>query len=118
MMKDCNPGSRLIYSTDLGSTCPDCRQPKNSCVCRQIKRRAVPVNGGSARIRYETAGRKGKGMTLISGLSLSQEALLVLSRELKQQFGTGGAVKDYVIELQGDQREKVIQVLRKSGLLK
>jgi len=107
--------SHLIYTTDLGPVCPDCGKPQKNCVCRQAKRKIVPETSGKVRVRYETVGRKGKGVTLISGLPLNQESLLTLARGLKQQFGTGGAVKDFVIELQGDQREKVIQALRKLG---
>ncbi|MDD5432066.1 MAG: stress response translation initiation inhibitor YciH [Candidatus Omnitrophica bacterium] len=107
--------SRLVYSTQVGAVCPDCGKPKNSCICRQLKRKAVPQASGNVRIRYETAGRKGKGMTLITGLPLSQEALLDLAKKLKQQLGTGGAVKDYVIELQGDHCKKVSLSLRKLG---
>lgn len=112
-----NSNYRLIYSTDFGSACPKCARPKNECICKQVKRKAMPETSGVVRIRYETAGRKGKGMTLIIGLPLSRERLLDLAKKLKQQFGTGGAVKDFVIELQGDQREKVIQSLRKLGYL-
>lgn len=114
-MKDANSNSRLIYSTDLGSVCPDCDKPKDSCVCRQIKRKAVPEARETVRIRYETVGRKGKGMTLITGLPLSQEALLDLVKKLKQRFGAGGSVKDYTIELQGDHRQQAAQELRGLG---
>lgn len=112
-----NSNSRLIYSTDAGRICPDCSKPKNSCICRQLKRSA-PGTSSDVRIIYETAGRKGKGMTLISGLPLNEKELFDLARDLKHKFGIGGAVKGPVIELQGDQREKVSDVLRKSGLLK
>lgn len=108
----------IVYSTDFGSACPECGKPKKSCICREIKKKALPETSGSARIRYETAGRKGKGVTLITGLPLSREDLSDLARKLKQQFGTGGAVKDFIIELQGDQREKTDQALRKLGFLK
>ena len=112
-MKDEN--SNIIYSTDHGSVCPDCKKPKDSCICRQIEKKAVPAVSGPIRIRHETAGRKGKGMTLISGLTLSKEGLLDIAKKLKQQFGTGGALKNSVIELQGDHREKSRQILRKLG---
>lgn len=107
--------SQLVYSTDKGTTCPDCSRPVKECVCRQIKRSALPVTGGKVRIRHETAGRKNKGMTIIYGLPLSQEQLEKLAGNLKSTFGTGGAVKDYTIELQGDQREKVTVELRRLG---
>ncbi|MFH0791357.1 MAG: stress response translation initiation inhibitor YciH [Candidatus Omnitrophota bacterium] len=116
-MKANNSNTRLVYSTDIGSICPACGKPKNSCVCRQMKRKAVSESNGAVCIRYETAGRKGKGMTLITGLPLSEDGLLAIAKKLKQQFATGGAVKNFVIELQGDQREKAIPALRKLGYL-
>jgi translation initiation factor 1 len=75
----------------------------------------VPETNGIVRLRYETKGRKGKGMTLIKGLPLSETGLLDLAKKLKQRFGTGGSVKDYIIELQGDFREQAGQELRKLG---
>lgn len=116
-MKPNNSNSRLVYSTDLGSICSDCGEPKNSCICRQIKRKTVLKSNGAVCVRYETAGRKGKGMTLIIGLPLSEDGLLAMVKKLKQQFATGGAVKDFVIELQGDHREKAVLALRKLGYL-
>ncbi len=107
----------IVYSTDCGAVCPNCGKPKKGCICRQLKKKVVPNTDGVVRIRYETAGRKGRGVTLIKGLPLSEESLLGLASKLKQQFGTGGAVKDFVIELQGDQRERTVQALRKLGYL-
>jgi len=107
--------SHLIYSTDNGSICPDCSKPIKECICREIKRNALPETSGKVRMRYETAGRKNKGVTIIYGLPLSQEQLEKLAKNLKSTFGTGGAVKDYTIELQGDQREKVAVELRRRG---
>ncbi len=71
--------------------------------------------GGVVRLRYETKGRKGKGMTLITGLPLSESGLLDLAKKLKQRFGTGGSVKDYIIELQGDHREQAARELSRMG---
>jgi translation initiation factor 1 len=110
-----NSNSRLIYSTDFGSACPDCGKPKNNCICRKMKKTTAPETSGAVRLRYESVGRKGKGVTLITGLPLSEENLLELSKKLKQQLATGGTVKDFAIELQGDFREKAAQALRKSG---
>ncbi len=117
VMKPKNSNSRLVYSTDIGSICPDCGKPKKSCICRQMKRETVFKPNGAVCIRYETAGRKGKGMTLITGLPLSEDDLLAMAKKLKQQFAAGGAVKDFVIELQGDHREKAVLALRKLGYL-
>ena len=107
----------LVYSTSSGSICPGCSRPKKNCLCRELKKAALP-EAGKPDIRFETSGRKGKGVTLITGLPLSQEGLLALSKKLKSQFGTGGAVKEYTIELQGDQRDKTFQALRSLGYLK
>jgi translation initiation factor 1 len=114
-MENRDHNSKLVYSTSLGSICPECGQALDSCVCRNLKQEIVPNTDGVVRLRYEIKGRKGKGMTLVTGLALSEIGLLDLAKKLKQQFGTGGVVKDYVIELQGDFREKVAQELRKLG---
>jgi translation initiation factor 1 len=107
--------SRLVYSTGQGVICPECGQAVDSCICRQIKKTVVPGVDGVVRLHYEVKGRKGKGMTLITGLALSENGLLDLAKQLKQKFGTGGSVKDYAIELQGDFRDQAEQELRKLG---
>ena len=70
---------------------------------------------GVVRIRRETGGRGGKTVTTISGVPGHPDAVAELARELKALCGTGGAVKDGVIELQGDQRERVEAFLRGRG---
>lgn len=114
-MKDSYDDARLIYSTDKGSICPGCSQPIKECICSEMRRNALPQTCARPKIRHETAGRKNKGVTIISGLPLSQEQLEKLAGKLKSTFGTGGAVKGYTIELQGDQREKVTVELRRLG---
>ena len=105
--------SHLIYSTDKDSICPDCSKPVKECVCRKLRRSALPEVSGKVKIRHETAGRKNKGVTIIYGLPLSQEQLESLAMKLKSTFGTGGTVKGHTIELQGDQREKAAVELRR-----
>jgi translation initiation factor 1 len=105
--------SRIVYSTTYGQMCPACSRPIKECACRGLKKAAVPETGGFARVRYETKGRKGKGVTVITGLPVNQETLVSISKDLKQKFGTGGTVKDSSIELQGDHREQAVQELRK-----
>lgn len=68
---------------------------------------------GIVRIHRETKGRKGKGVTLIKGISLGDKELKALAKQMKQQCGTGGAVKEGVIEIQGDQREVLKAFLEK-----
>jgi len=116
-MENSGLNSNLVYSTSQGSICPGCGKAIDSCVCRDMKKAAVPDTDGVLRLRYEK-GRKGKGMTLIAGLALSETALLDLAKKLKQRFGTGGSVKNYTIELQGDFRKQAEQELRKLGFLK
>lgn len=107
----------LIYSTEGGATCPDCSRPVKECICRQVKRNTVPQTSGKVLIRHETAGRKNKGATVIYGLPLSEQRLNDLAKKLKSTFGTGGTVKDFTIELQGDLREKVKIELYRLGYL-
>ena len=114
-MKYNDLSSRLVYSTSQGAICPRCGQALSSCVCQAIKKAIIPDTDGVVRLRYEIKGRKGKGMTLVTGLALSEAGLLDLAKQLKQQFGTGGAVKDYIIALQGDFRKQVALELRKLG---
>ena len=114
-MKNTGLASKLVYSTDQGAICRGCGQVVDSCVCNAIKKAAVPDTDGVVRLRYELKGRKGKGMTLITGLALSENGLLDLAKQLKQRFGTGGCVKDYAIELQGDFRQQAAQELSKLG---
>lgn len=114
-MRSDDPNSRLVYSTSHGEICSGCARAIDNCACHEIKKSAVPNTGGVVRLRYETKGRKGKGMTLITGLPLSEAGLLALAKKLKQRFGTGGSVKDHVIELQGDHQEQAAQELRRMG---
>jgi len=66
-------------------------------------------------VSRETKGRKGAGATLITGLPLSDIELTRLSKTLKTKCGVGGTIKNGVIELQGDQRDKVIALLEAQG---
>jgi len=109
-----NHGARggLVYSTDAGRMCPGCRQPVAACTCRQA--RPAPSDG-VVRVSRETKGRGGKSVTLVRGLALEQEALAQLGKQLKAACGSGGTVKDGVIEVQGDHSATVMDVLQKQG---
>jgi len=74
-----------------------------------------PAAGGRVQVRRETAGRRGKAVTTVSGLPLADAALRELAGRLKKRCGVGGSAKDGVIELQGDQRDVVVEVLRGEG---
>ena len=67
------------------------------------------------RVSRQTKGRKGKGVSCVTGLPLAGEALEKLAKQLKQRCGAGGTVKDGVIEIQGDHREVLAQELKKLG---
>jgi len=71
--------------------------------------------GGRVKVRRETAGRKGKAVTTVSGLPLDDAALRALAGRLKKRCGVGGSAKGGVIELQGDHRDAVVEVLRADG---
>jgi len=98
-----NNDSVLVFSTDSGRITPEKEQE------------TIHQGDGIVRIRRETKGRKGKGVMTISGLSLDSKALKVLAKELKKLAGCGGAVKDGIIEIQGDQRDVIKTYLEKKG---
>ena len=105
----------LVYSTDGGRICPGCRHPIAQCKCRDRSRR--PGGDGTVRVGRETKRRKGAGVTVITGLPLAAGELKQLAKKLKSQCGVGGAVKDGVIELQGDQRDRVVSTLEGDGFV-
>ena len=102
----------LVYSTEHGRMCPDCRRPQAQCVCKAAP---VPVGDGTVRVSRETKGRGGKAVTLVKGVPLTPEALAELGKKLKTACGSGGTVKDGVIEVQGDHVERVMDTLKKLG---
>lgn len=69
------------------------------------------------RISRQTKGRRGKAVTIISGILLKEEELKVLTKSLKKVCGTGGAIKNQTIEIQGDQREKCKVILERTGYI-
>ncbi|NCN71574.1 MAG: translation initiation factor Sui1 [Rhodoferax sp.] len=105
--------SGLVYSTDTGRMCPDCRQPVAACQCKAAQPR--PAGDGVVRVSRETKGRAGKGVTLVKGLALDDAALNALGKQLKTACGSGGTVKDGVIEVQGDHGARVMALLAAQG---
>ncbi|MCK4509482.1 MAG: translation initiation factor Sui1 [Desulfuromonadales bacterium] len=106
--------SSLVYSSESGRICPKCRKPVGGCLCRK-QATAAPAGDGIVRVGRETKGRKGKGVTLINGVPLPPDELKKLAKELKQKCGTGGTLKDGVIEIQGDHRDVLIDLLKAKG---
>jgi len=103
----------LVYSTDAGRMCPACRQPVAQCTCKSAQ--AVPTGDGIVRVSRETKGRGGKAVTVVKGVLLAEAELAQLGKQLKAACGTGGTVKDGVIEVQGDHVERVMDALKKLG---
>ncbi|MBT4363272.1 MAG: translation initiation factor Sui1 [Desulfobacterales bacterium] len=108
-----NKGGGLVYSTEFGKMCPDCNKPASKCICKNKK--SIPKSDGIVRLMRETKGRKGKGVTLITGVPLDHEGLKKLAKSLKQKLGSGGSLKNGIIEIQGDHRDLLEKELVRLG---
>jgi translation initiation factor 1 len=104
--------SGLVYSTESGRMCPECRQPVAACTC---KAKAIPAGDGVAKVSRQTKGRGGKTVTIVKGLALDATALALLGKQLRSACGSGGTVKDGVIEIQGEHCDLVMDTLAKHG---
>ncbi len=103
-----NKNSRLVYSTEHGRVKDQKSTPAGATD-------GVNRGDGIVRIRRETSGRKGKGVTTITGLNLAEAELKQLAGELKRLCGVGGSVKNGVIEIQGDKRDTICPFLAARG---
>lgn len=103
----------VVYSTAHGRMCPDCGKPMPACGCG--KKKQALAGDGIVRVGRETKGRKGSGVTVVTGVPLDGAGLATLAKELKKRCGSGGTVKDGVIEIQGDHRDTVVGELEKKG---
>lgn len=112
MKSHSTPGG-LVYSTDAGRMCPACRKALAQCLCRET--RPLPPSDGIVRVSRETKGRGGKSVTVVKGVPLAEPALVQLGKQLKAACGSGGTVKDGVIEVQGDHLTSLIELLKKQG---
>ncbi len=106
--------SSLVYSTDQGRTCPQCRQARADCRCAALQAEQ-PAGDGNVRVSRESKGRGGKTVTLVRGLPLPLAALEALGKQLRSHCGSGGTVKDGVVEVQGDHAERVLAWLQAQG---
>jgi translation initiation factor 1 len=100
--------SRTVWSSEQG----DLRNQKNQPAAVIV---SLPPNQQTVSLHRESKGRGGKGVTLLKGLVLSEADLNLLCKTLKQACGTGGTVKAGIIEIQGQEREKIAEVLKKQG---
>ena len=109
-------GGGAVYSTREGRLCPECGRPAVGCVCKRVAAAAAAARGdGVVRVGRVTAGRKGKGVTTVTGLPLADDALAALAGELKRACGSGGTVKDGIVEIQGEHRDRLVGELEKRG---
>ena len=106
-------GDGVVYSTEHGRMCPVCGNPVAECLCHWKKE--VPQGDGIVRVGRETKGRKGKGVTVVTGVPLDETGLKELGKQLKAKCGAGGTVRSGVIEIQGDHRDLLLEELRKRG---
>jgi translation initiation factor 1 len=97
--------SRVVYSSTDGDL-RKARDPK-------LKRRQA--DGDRVKVRREVAGRRGTAVTTVSGVPLDDAGLKELAGKLKKRCGVGGSVKGGVIEMQGDHREIVVEILKVQG---
>ena len=108
-----NKNEGLVYSTEFGKACPKCEKPINKCICG--KQNIELPNDSIVRIARETKGRKGSGVSIITGVPLDDKNLKKIAKQLKQKCGTGGTVKAGIIEIQGDHRDILKQELSNMG---
>jgi translation initiation factor 1 len=109
---------RLVYSTGIGSICPGCGWPERDCKCSSQHAPAESVpDRVVAKLRMEKKGRGGKTVTVVYDLPRNAAFLKELCQELKKTCGTGGAIDEGAIELQGDLRDRVREFLTKKGFL-
>lgn len=107
--------AKLIYSTDSNNqNCPTCNKELRKCKCSSSSTQA-PSKDGIVRVGRETKGKKGKGISTISGLPLDDFDLKELAKQLKAKCGCGGTIKNGVIEIQGDHRDLLVKELTTKG---
>jgi translation initiation factor 1 len=107
----------LVYSSDGGRLCPGCGAAADACRCRA----GAPGGGhsgpgdGIVRVGRETKGRKGAGVTVITGVPLDEAGLKALAGDLKRACGSGGTLRGGVIEIQGEHRDRLVALLQARG---
>lgn len=106
----------LVYSTDSGRMCPNCRQAVAACICK-VAAKAAPAGDGVVRVSRESKGRGGKTVTVVKGLPLAPEELAACGKRLRTACGAGGTLKDGVLEIQGDHAQRVVELLQAQGFV-
>lgn len=110
----------IVYDSAVGRICPDCHRPAKQCVCGKKKPSVsktignAPKNDGIVRVSRDRRNRRGKTVTVITGVPGNEAEITELASDLKRLCGSGGTVKDGIIEIQGDHRDLIVNKL--SGL--
>jgi translation initiation factor 1 len=100
--------SRTVWSSEDGDLRKKSDKPSAPA-------KSLPPQQQTVYLHRDSKGRGGKGVTVLKGLVLTEADMTALAKTIKQACGTGGTVKDGVIEIQGEQREKIAEVLKKLG---
>jgi len=100
---------KTVYSTEK-TVCRKCGQ--ETCICRQTTTAAK----GPVRVGRETKGRKGAGVTVVTGLGLPEAELRTLLSSCKKRLGCGGTLRDGVLEFQGEHRDSLVAHLASLGI--
>jgi translation initiation factor 1 len=108
------PKGRTVYSTESGRTCPRCGWPADDCRCAASLDEPVPQKI-AAELRIEKSGRRGKTVTVVDRLPRNRDFVSDLAKELKKACGSGGTGGDGRVEIQGDHRDRLRDLLRAKG---
>ncbi len=103
-----NENSKLVYSTDQSI-------PRKEKPAKKNNHPALPPAQQKVTVRHDRKRRGGKSVTVIEGVQMPQKEMKFLLKQLKAGFGTGGAVKDTAIEIQGEHCDAVMAALEKIG---
>ena len=104
--------NKTVWSSEQG----DLRKKKDLTPNPSLRRgESLPPQQQTIYLHRESSGRRGNVVTLVKNLVLSADDLKALAKKLKQECGTGGTIKNGVIEMQGEQRERISESLRKMG---
>ena len=105
----------IVYRSDVGRICPGCQRPVAQCACKDQRGQPTRTPAGPVRVSRQTQGRGGKAVTLVTGLALGETELAALATELKRRCGSGGTVREGLIEIQGEHRDTLVAELIRRG---
>ena len=105
----------IVYRSDVGRICPGCRRPLARCACKDARGKAARPGTGAVRVARAAQGRGGKVVSVITGLPLGDADLAALAGKLKRRCGSGGTVREGVIEIQGEHRDTLVAELLRRG---